>query len=122
VITFDEKIVALWFLQTMPTQDWLAAVREIKPDEEYELCYRFRYIKDDKIFDSEDRKSWYRGSVTGTRNYVLLSIRNVAKTLESVASGELYEVINTDGIQDFMRRFQDLPFVWARQLQPGETP
>jgi hypothetical protein len=122
VIRFDEKIVALWFVATIPDeQDWMAAIRELVPDEKYELVYRFRYYKDDKAFDSEDKRSWYRAELTGTRNYVLLTFRNLAERLHLASSGPLYEVLNDKGMDDFLRRFQDMPFVHARMLSKGEA-
>ena len=115
MIEITDKIVAIWYLQTLPTQDWMAAVSEIEPDSKYELVYRFRYYKDDKAFDSEDKKNWYSGTLTGTRSYVLAAMREVAGTMESVAKGKLYELVNEDGdVSKLMRKFQDLPFVYMR--------
>jgi hypothetical protein len=119
VITFDEKIVGVWFVATLPTQDWLAALRELEPDAKYELTYRFRYYKDDKPWDSEDKKNWYRGEVTGTRAYVIASIRAVVDTM--VATGPKYEVMNDRGYAQFQRDFQDQPFVFAKMLSKEEA-
>lgn len=110
----DEKIVGVWFLATMETQDWMASVREIEPDTKYELVWRFRYYNDDKVFDSEDRKSWYQGTVSGTRSYVIAAIRKTAEMIATISPYPLYEVLNDKGIDDFMRRFQDMPFVTVR--------
>jgi hypothetical protein len=60
MITVDEHTVAIWYLQTTSTQDWTAALRELEPEAKYELTYRFRYYKDDKAFESEDEKHWYK--------------------------------------------------------------
>jgi hypothetical protein len=123
MIVFDEKIVGVWYLVTiLDKQDWLAAVREIEPDAKYELIYRFRYYKDDKAWDSADKKNWYKGELTGTRNYVVMSLRSVAKRLESVsvAGIPLYELLNENDIDKFMREFQDAPFVMAKMLSNEE--
>jgi hypothetical protein len=116
MMTMDEKIVGVWYLNTIQNhQDWMAAVREIEPDEKYELTYRFRYYKDDKAFDSEDKKNWYSATCTGTKSYVIASIRFVAKQLEQKADGQpLYELINDHGYDRFIREFQDMPFVYMR--------
>ncbi len=115
MIVFDEKIVAVWFVTTITNkQDWMAAVRELEPDQKYELVYRFRYYVDDKQWDSEDKKNWYRGELTGTRNYMLLSLRSVVDHMLLGADGPVWELVNDKGLADFMRRFQDLPFVFAR--------
>jgi hypothetical protein len=117
-ILFDEKIVGVWFLSTISDhQDWMAAVREIEPDKKYELTYRFRYYTGDQTknpFDDGDRKSWYKGQVSGTRAYVVASIRMVAKELERRADGDLFELMNDGDLQKMMRKFADMPFVYAK--------
>lgn len=120
MITCDEKVVAIWFINTTETQDWMACLREVKPEEEYELIYRFRYYKDDKAFDSEDEKSWYKGRITGTRAYVLASTRAVAKIMEEFAAGKLYELVNEGDYEAFVKKFMDAPFVYAKQVSKEE--
>jgi hypothetical protein len=123
-IVIDEKLVGVWFLATIiGHQDWLAAVSVIEPDVKYKLTYRFRYYKDDKAYDSEDKKNWYEGEVTGTRAYVVASIRSVARELERRADGKLYEIMNESGdMQEFMRKFADMPFAYVRQEKIDDVP
>lgn len=117
MMTLDEKIVGIWYLTTIFNhQDWMAAVREIEPNQKYELKYRFRYYKDNKQFDSEDKKNWYEGTFTGTRSYVIAAIRFTAKELEKRADGDLYELLNEHGLDQFMREFEKMPFVFMRML------
>lgn len=56
----NSYIVGMWFSSDPKTNnDWLACV--IKDPEnplKYKGWSRFRYTKDEKIFDSEDEKSW----------------------------------------------------------------
>lgn len=120
-IQLDDKIVGIWFLETMPGQDWMASLREIEPDKKYELVYRFRYHKDDKPFDSADEKSWYSGKVEGTRQYAILGLREAGKQMERVATGKLYEYLNDKGFDDFWKRFQDAPFVFLRREKIEKT-
>lgn len=123
-IVIDEKLVGIWFLATISGhQDWLAAVSVIEPDVKYKLTYRFRYYKDDKAYDSEDTKNWYEGEISGTRAYVVAAIRMVAKTLESKADDKLYEIMNESGdMQEFMRKFADMPFSYVRQEEIEDVP
>jgi hypothetical protein len=120
VIVMDEKIVGVWYVVTiLDYQDWLAALREIEPDAKYELTYRFRYYTGDQSknpFDDGDKKNWYSGEVTGTRAYCIAALRKVAGILHStsMAGQPLYETLNDRGIEQFMRDFQDLPFVYGR--------
>jgi hypothetical protein len=127
MIIFDEKIVGVWFLSVAPGVDWLAAVREVEPELKYELTYRFRYHKDDKSFDSKDEKHWYEGTVSGTRNYVTMTIRSLAKEMRD-RSGHYdrysYELLNDGDLDAFMRKWQDAPFVFGRMESPSgeDTP
>lgn len=125
MITLDEKVVGIWFLTTTPTQDFLATIREIKPEEEYELVYRFRYIKDEKPFDSDDEKHWYRGVTTGTKNFVVKGFREVLRQMKEVggAVGEVYELLMNEekDIAAFMREFEKAPFVYVRQASKEEA-
>lgn len=53
-------IVGMWFSRDPITNnDWLACiVRDPEQPTRYKGWSRFRYVKDNKIWDSEDRKSW----------------------------------------------------------------
>jgi hypothetical protein len=117
----DEKTVGVWVLQTTPTQDYMAMLREIVPEEKYELEYRFRYYTDEKIFDSDDKKSWWRGTVSGTRNDVLLGVREVLKQMERFAVGPTHELLNDGDLRAFAEKLGDLPGLHLRQLSGEEA-
>lgn len=118
-IELDDKIVGIWFVG-MDKSDFLAAVREIIPEEKYELKYRFRYYEDDKAFDSADRKHWYQGTVSATRNYAVLSIRKMVNMFTESVGGEMYELLNDKGFDVFVREFKDLPFHYVRLATPEQ--
>jgi len=115
MITIDEKTLGLWNVPLPDRSDWLAAVRELVPDEKYQLDYRFRYYADDKVFESEDRKSWYRGELSGTRHYVLESIRAVARRMASVAGSEVSEFLNDGDMKAFMEKIANGPSMYMRR-------
>jgi hypothetical protein len=115
-IVFDEKIVGMWvFPMRTPEGNYLAAIRELVPDEKYELTYRFRYYKDDEVFDSKDERSWYRGTLSGTRNYVIGSFRAVVKLLAQVQGVQYDEVLYEGDLRAFSRKVQALPCMFMRQ-------
>jgi hypothetical protein len=119
-MVLDEKIVGIWFIG-WEKRDWMAGVRELEPEAKYELTYRFRYHKDDGIFESEDKKSWYSGTLSGTRAFVVASIKSMARGFATASDGKLYEVLNDDrDLDKFMRVFQEMPFVYMRQVGPEE--
>jgi hypothetical protein len=115
MMNLDEKVVGVWAVETISGyQDWMAMIREIEPDVKYELKYRFRYHKDDKVFDSEDTVSGYQGELSGTRSYVIALFRCIAKSMEAKADGDLYELMNEGDYKAFVRKFMELPFVYVR--------
>lgn len=57
----NDYILGMWFAEDMEGNNFLASVK--KTTEKWECEYRFRYIKDDNIFDSKDEKSFYRFTV-----------------------------------------------------------
>jgi hypothetical protein len=117
-ITIDENIVGIWYVSTLPNQDWMAGLSELEAEKKYKLVYRFRYYKDDKVFESKDTKSWYEGAVTGTRHYCIAAIRMVAKGLDAAGQNKgVYELLNDDGdMKKFWRTFQNAPFAYARMV------
>jgi len=123
MIKFDEKLVGVWFLATTRTEDWMCAVREIEPEKTYEVIYRFRYYSKESTdpFDEKDGKSWYEGSVQGTRHYVISVMRAVTAMMELAGTvGKTYEILNENGIGDFQKRFMDAPFVFVKQMPKAE--
>lgn len=110
------KLVGLWFLGVTETSDWLCGVTEVVPEEKYTVAYRFRYHKDDKVFDSKDRRSTYRVEATGSRAYVLGVIRLMASDMEKAgAEGKVEEILMHDGDTDrFVRELQEKPWAFMR--------
>ena len=53
----DRYFTGIWFGNLFPDQDFMGAM--YKEGNDWVIKYRFRYIVDDKIFDSDDTKSWY---------------------------------------------------------------
>jgi hypothetical protein len=127
MIVIDDNIVAIWFMPTADQQDWLCAISEIEPDKKYKIVYRFRYHVDEKNpFESDDRKSWYEGSFTGTRHYAISSMREVVKTMWA-ATGRgphktwPYEIVKTGTLEEFTKKYLDAPFVFVKEISKEEA-
>lgn len=62
MIEFNEQsyIIGIWYSSDPITgNNWLAsAMRDPENPDCYKGSYRFRYVKDNKIFDSQDEKRW----------------------------------------------------------------
>ena len=72
----DDYILGFWFAEAENGDNWLMLL--LRRGEKYIGQYRFRYKKDDKVFDSKDEKSFYSFS---------------AKT-KDIAEGEMIKKIN----------------------------
>ena len=121
-IVLDERTVGVWYMKTLDTQDWMGAILEVKPNEEYLITYRFRYYNDNVAFNSSDHKSWYMARCKATtRHYAIASIRFVLKELKHAgAIGEMYELLNDNGLEEFERRFMNAPFAFAKMHSPSQ--
>lgn len=126
MITVDDKIVGIWFLLVTKEQDWLAGISEVVPDEEYVLNYRFRYYNPEStgVWDgNKDKKYWYTGTIKGTKQTAIDGIRKVGRALELLGSvGDFQEVLNTSGLEKFLKEFQAQPWVYARAQKEEEDP
>ncbi len=60
-LTDDSYILGFWYCHDPLTQnDWMLCMQRSRKTGKWHADYRFRYRQDDKIFGSEDKKSWYR--------------------------------------------------------------
>ena len=109
-IKFDENTVGIWYVQLSDVSDWLASIR--MDDGKGKLCYRFRYYKDDKVFESEDRKQWYDLETDDTEE-LIKAVRMLAEFMAADAGDEVYELMmsDCDGFDDFTAEFSKAPFV-----------
>ena len=124
MIKFDETCVGVWFVQTTETQDWMAGITEIEPDKKYEINYRFRYYnpESEDPWDGKDKKNWYKGTASCTREYAIQSMRVMVQGMKMMgAIGEPGEVVNNGDYNDFMERFVAQPWVHAKKMEPGEV-
>lgn len=117
LIVISDKLVGVWWLVLADKLDWLCGITEIEPDQTYEIAYRFRYHKDDKIFDSKDRRSTTRLTVSGTRAFCIASLRQMTKDMKAHgAIGEVDEILVHDGdVHRFLREFEKKPWCFMRR-------
>lgn len=123
-MTLDEKTIGVWFVDLSPMSDWLMTLGSTD-DGTYTVTHRFRYYVDDKAHDSDDRKSWYSGTIKksfGDIEKVIDTMRTVVHKLAKRAGNvAFHEILMTDaGLDDFMERFQDMPFVHVEKHMKGE--
>ena len=88
-IQLDDKsyIVGMWFSSDPVTNnDWLACVvRDPENPNRFIGWSRFRYIRDEKIFDSEDKKSWtnFSSAEGATENQMIAYLGIMQRGIEA---------------------------------------
>lgn len=115
-VEVTDKLVGIWFLRLTDDSNWLCSLTEIEPDQRYRINYRFRYQKDDKVFDSADEKRAYKVEVTGTRTYVLATVRFIASEMKKAgAEDEIDELLmeNRD-VDGFLKALMEKPWAFVR--------
>jgi hypothetical protein len=114
-IEITDKTVGLWFTGLNINADWLGCLAEL-PSGKFEIKYRFRYHEDDKHFDSADRRSWYKGTTSLSREEAIKAIREMVANLNSAGGdGPVYEVMMDDGGPEvFLERLTAMPFAQKR--------
>jgi len=112
-VILDETIYGLWFIEIPEHgQDWLGSIKR-NDDGTYTMNYRHRYYKDDKIFDSEDEKSWYKATDTLEKLLDCVEITKDSATRFFGADNIRITSLLKEGktFDEFMAEFHMLPFV-----------
>lgn len=109
----DENTVGIWYIQLSRRSDWMGSIRR-DVSGAFILDYRFRYYKDDKAFDSEDEKHWYK--VTSKELQTLLdNTRQLVGAMATVSGGEQWECMRGERTpKEFFEAFKALPFVHTK--------
>src|SRR5882724_407349 len=98
MIEINENIIGLWFASIEKgTGDLMAALSRRK-DGALELNYRFRYYRDEKVWDSKDKKSWYHAVLKGE------DVEHVLKTMRTMfAMSQMRNGANPLGYYELLR-------------------
>ena len=122
-IELTDKTIGIWYI-AIENQDWLAHIAE--EEEYYQLDYRHRYYVDDNAFDSEDVKNWYSVKMLKAN----ISLQEVLTLMDRFTTegseqfdGIYHKLIKDSGesLDDFMKRFQKLPFVHRKTVSKEEA-
>lgn len=105
--------------------DWMGRI--FKHDGKWCAVYRFRYYRDDKAFDSQDRKSWHALVGDNDSEETLDEIRKAfdrLKPLMELQYGMQVEVIEFQCFNDdpkFTAELAKRPWTHVRQATPAEV-
>lgn len=116
MIKLDEEsyIVGIWFSSSSTTNnDWMACVvADPENKGRFNIYTRSRYGKDDKIFDSDDTKSWYlHKSSEGQDEDYLIDIVNKLQDMSKIAYDELDKVIVKGSVEKLLEMADAHPWL-----------
>lgn len=115
--------IALWFIGLGDALDFMGCLKRASAQSpEFHFDYRFRYHRDEKVFDSEDVKHWYHMTARDkTEEEVLSLTRGIvldlcAKAKEFGTTPQLSEMLykNYSDFDHFMREFQNHPWAYSK--------
>ena len=119
-IEINERTIAVWAVSFMKedNMDWLAGAWET--DDEYIAMYRFRYYVDDKTFDSNDKKNWYKMTVkkeTVSKEKFIQTMQEVVRILWTGGGGKRYEIFMENGdVKQLMNKMAKWPFITMKTI------
>lgn len=121
--------IAIWFVGLGDKLDFMGCLKRASAQSpEFHFDYRFRYHRDDKVFDSEDEKHWYHMSARDkTEDEILAITRDLvlqvcAKDKEFGNNPQLSEMLyrNYNDFAHFMREFQNQPWAYSKIASPED--
>lgn len=105
-----DYILGTWFAEQMGFGNFIATVKRGK-DGKWEGEYRFRYYVDDKQFDSQDKKRFYRFTADCSEEKMLELMREVFEFVKPMYPNGPYDEMIVQGSADkFMELAQDRPW------------
>jgi hypothetical protein len=100
----DGRYVSQMWYCANGEKDWLCALYR-DPGERWTMLYRFRYYRDDKVFDSKDIKNWYcwRAPTDRTESEVIKFTDSLAEFIALEARAKLHKLfLRTDKVEKIL--------------------
>lgn len=113
-----DYVCGLWFVNIPPCDqaprggDWMGSLVRKKGETKNTVQYRFRWYKDERIFDHEDTKNWYSFTADEPMKVTQSKIGEVAETLARAARSHVEFMEVKGGFKEFMAAAQSGKFKW----------
>jgi hypothetical protein len=137
----DNPPLGLWFIGLDDKIDFMGCLQPVKDKPgSFHFDFRFRYHKDDQVFDSQDEKHWYHVETkeTSTPDEAIHKIRGLVFKLAEMQSHDgpnppqVDELLYRDypNFDAFMEAFSNKPYAYskiatkeyAEELMKGAKP
>lgn len=125
VLTFARGMYysRIWFLSSPAKRmDILAVLRRSLPDGPWKFEYRFRYYRDEKVFDSEDEKSFYAfsGGASASEAEVVEKTREAVGVIALSQGLDVDEtVVESDDPEVIFGKLREKPYFSSRMDDLG---
>lgn len=134
MITLDSANppIGIWYIKLEEKTDFMACLQSNPENpQHFNLDFRFRYYRDEKVFTSEDVRSWYHiiDTLSANENEAIRKVRAVVLRLCEMQSHDtpedapqMTELLYRDyrDFQDFLQAFQNQPFYHGKMASPEE--
>jgi hypothetical protein len=124
-IELSDATQAIWFVELGDNLgDFMGAINTM-PDGIIKLTYRLRWYRDDKPWDSKDRKQWFTGYSKDDHNpqTAIDAMRKVIEDLGSITGmvRKVHELLRGDlSTRDFMDLLLHQEFAHAKHVSQAE--
>lgn len=116
----DDYIVGFWYSNCPKTENnWLCCVKRNRENKmRYEGTYRFRYKRDDKVFDSSDEKSWmsFESKEDQTEQEMIASIDEIQKNMRFLYPDMDFLLVQGD-LALFMEKSKTKDWMHIKQVE-----
>jgi hypothetical protein len=122
-VEFTERTLAVWYADIGPPNNpegnWVASIEQVLDGANYELTYRFRWYRDEKIFDSDDERSG--ATLRNPELDKLIETCRAWVALHAARGSKTYELMRgSDSMQQFFERLRTAPFAHVKQVSKEE--
>lgn len=117
---------ALWYVE-LPGGNWTATLAKAEGEDQAKIQFRFRWFKDAKVWDSDDKRSFYTATTGGDIEKAVANTRRTIAAMKLIGAGQSWELLRgtAESMEEFSERLLALPFVQGRDLmgnnlKPGQ--
>jgi hypothetical protein len=121
-LTENDYILGVWFAEDFQGNNWIMTIKRPKDNMTHWFGeYRFRYKVDDKVFNSQDEKSFYSFEIKDQDEKEVLSQVNRIANVIKIKYGKSFSYTEVKGdIHKFQFRLAQEPFMNIQKLDKGE--
>lgn len=122
MLMIDEKTIGLWSVALGDSGNWLALLA--RKDQGITLTYRFRWYRDDKVYDSKDKKNWYQVEAKSTSPERGIEITRKAfnDILHASVANKGWELLRGErNMEEFMAELVKMPGMHAKTVSEDQV-